>query len=246
MTRNAEPGTRRTPNIALAVSGHGFGHAVRCAEVASALLTSGANVTLRTDAPRWLFPEEAALIPSPGWPLDVGVAQHDGLELDIDETRRLWDTFAREFDSRATVEAELLREHRVDVLLGDVPPLAFAATHQAGIPSAALANFGWDWIYAAWPQFEKAISAVQAGYAKADILFRLPLHSSSPEAFPAFDRIEDVPLIARRARQPRCVVRQQIGVAQHARLVLLSFGGFTSLLRRCQRTQKNCRRTWSR
>src|SRR5438876_3702981 len=36
----------------------------------------------------WLFPPDVERLPSPGWPLDVGVAQHGGLDLDIDETRR--------------------------------------------------------------------------------------------------------------------------------------------------------------
>ena len=60
------------------------------------------------------------------------MAQHDGLDLDIDETRRRWVAFARDFDARAEVEARLLVEHGVDVLLGDIPPLAFAAARQGG------------------------------------------------------------------------------------------------------------------
>ena len=78
------------PTVVLAVSGHGFGHAVRSAEVALQLVRRGARVLVRTDAPAWLFPGEVEYLPSPGWPLDIGVAQHDGLDLDIDATRRQW------------------------------------------------------------------------------------------------------------------------------------------------------------
>jgi UDP:flavonoid glycosyltransferase YjiC (YdhE family) len=216
------------PTVALAVSGHGFGHAVRCAEVSRSLVERGARVVLRTDAPRWLFPDGVEALPSPGWPLDVGVAQHDGLDLDIDETRRRWDRFAGEFEAHAQAEAHLLRSQRVDILLGDIPPLAFAAAKKAGIPSAALANFGWDWIYAAWPGFDAPVACVQAGYAQADLLLRLPLHSPEPDAFPAFEHIEDVPLIARRARRPRAEVRANLGVPRDAHVVLVSFGGFNA------------------
>jgi hypothetical protein len=211
---------------ALAVSGHGFGHAVRSAEVARALLDRGVRVKIRTDAPAWLFPAQVERLPSPGWPLDIGVAQHDGLELDVDETRRRWVSFAREFEARTEVEARLLVEHGVDVLLGDIPPLAFAAAARAGIPSAALGNFGWDWIYAAWPDFESVIGQVQAGYRQADLLLRLPLHSPSADAFPAFGVVEDVPLIARRGARPRQAVRAEFGLPRDARVVLVSFGGF--------------------
>src|SRR5712691_739910 len=193
-----------TPIVALAVSGHGFGHAVRCAEVARALIDEfGVRTLVRTDAPAWLFPEQVEHLPSPGWPLDVGVAQHDGLDLDIDETRRRWDAFAQDFDARADAEAKLLSDHAIDVVIGDIPPLAFAAASRARLPSLALGNFGWDWIYAAWPEFDRAIATVRAGYRQADALLRLPLHSVDADAFCSFKAIEDVPLIARCARRPR-------------------------------------------
>jgi UDP:flavonoid glycosyltransferase YjiC (YdhE family) len=226
---NAQRATRNAqPTIAMAVSGHGFGHSVRCAEVARVLLERGARVVVRSDAPAWLFPEDVEHIPSPGRPLDVGVAQHDGLELDVGETRRRWAAFAREFKTHAEEEAQLLRQYDVDVVLGDVPPLAFAAAARAGIPSLALANFGWDWIYAAWPNFEAAIACVQDGYAQADVLLRLPLHSQDADAFPAFKCIEDVPLIGRKAALERGDVRKELAIRCESRVVLLSFGGFAA------------------
>jgi UDP:flavonoid glycosyltransferase YjiC (YdhE family) len=212
--------------VLLAVSGHGFGHAVRCAEVSRALLERGARVKIRTDAPAWLFPPAAEYLTSPGWPLDVGVAQHDGLELDIDETRRRWEAVARAFAERAEAEARLLRDHHVDVLLGDIPPLAFAAAARAGVPAAALSNFSWDWIYAAWPNFDHIVEVVRAAYQQADVLYRLPFHSPAADAMSAFARLEDVPLIARRAARARCRVRAELGLPAQARVVLLSFGGF--------------------
>jgi hypothetical protein len=213
--------------VAIAVSGHGYGHAVRCAEVARALVERGAQVLVRTDAPRWLFPDAVDWL-NAEWPLDVGVAQHDGLELDIDETRRRWACFAETFEDHADAEARALREHRVDALVGDIPPLAFAAASRAGVPSAALTNFGWDWIYAAWPDFDEIVAKVRAGYSSASALLRLPLHSTSEDAFPSFKAVEDVPLIARRARTTRREVRRVLGLGYETRLVLLSFGGFTA------------------
>jgi hypothetical protein len=216
------------PSVALAVSGHGFGHAVRCAEVARALLELDVRTLIRTDAPTWLFPNGVEHVPSPGWPLDVGVAQHDGLDFDIDETRRRWATFGHDFDAHAEGEANLLLEYGVDVLLGDIPPLAFAAASRANLPSVALGNFGWDWIYSAWPDFEPAVELVRTGYRQADLLLRLPLHGLDADAFSAFQRIQDVPLIARRAARERTQVRRELGLDQQARVVLLSFGGFTA------------------
>jgi hypothetical protein len=218
----------RQPIVALAVSGHGYGHAVRSAEVARALIARGARVVVRSDAPRWLLPDEVGWLPSPGWPLDVGVIQHDGLEFDIDATRGAWQTFAASFDARTEAEARVLRGAGVDVVVGDIPPLAFAAAARAGLPSFAVGNFTWDWIYAIWPNFEDIVARVRAGYAHADVLLRLPLHSADAEAFAAFTSIKDVPLVARRARRTREEVRHELGLRADSPAVLISFGGFNT------------------
>jgi L-arabinokinase len=214
------------PGVALAVSGHGFGHAVRSAEVAQALLERRARVLVRSDAPRWLFPAGVEWLPSPGWPLDVGVVQHDGLEFDIDATRSTWRAFARDFAARARDEARILQGMGVHIVVGDIPPLAFAAAAHAGLPSFAVGNFTWDWIYAAWPDFDDIVACARHGYADAELLLRLPMHATDADAFAAFRAVEDVPFVARRATRPRQEVRRGLGVSLDRRLVLVSFGGF--------------------
>ena len=214
------------PVVALYVTGHGFGHAVRCAEVARALLDRGARVLVRTDAPAWLFPGQVEPLPSPGWPVDVGVAQRDGLDMDIPMTRTRWEAFGRCLDERAAVEADLLRRHAVQIVLADVPPLAFAAAARAGLPSAGMTNFTWDWIYDGWEGFAPIVNRVRAAYRHADLLLRLPFHPIEPSAFAAFNRVEDVPLVARRASRSREDLRRELSIPLDARAVLLSFGGF--------------------
>lgn len=208
------------------MSGHGFGHAVRSAEVARALAKRGVRVLVRTSAPRWLFPAEVEHVS--GRELDIGVIQHDGLEFDIDETRRRWDQLLAEFQDRVDSEALLIRAFGADALIGDIPPLAFAAAHQAGIPGFALGNFSWDWIYAAWPDFEHVVERIRAAYRCADRLFRLPLHSTDADAFASFKHIEDVPLVARHAKRSKSEVRAELGLRDDERVVLVSFGGFTA------------------
>ena len=212
--------------IVLAVSGHGFGHAVRAAEVARALIKRRVHVIVRSAAPRWLFPDECEYIPGPG--LDVGVVQHDGLDFDIDETRRQWNLLISDFEARVEVEAGMLKAHAATAVVADIPPLALAAAHEAGVPSFAVANFTWDWIYAPWPGFRPIVEHIRAAYYRAGLLFRLPLHSEDADAFVSFKRIVDAPLIARRAARSRSMVRAELGLADDERVVLISFGGFTA------------------
>jgi hypothetical protein len=189
-------------------------------------LARGHELVVRSDAPAWLFPEAAGLLPTQAWPFDMGVVQRDGLELDIDETRRRWIEFDAAFDERADVEARHLAEAGLDVALGDIPPLGFEAAARAGIPSLAMGNFGWDWIYAAWPGFDAAVRRVRSAYARAGLLLRMELHAAGDDAFPAFRRIVDVPLVARPASAHAvAAARQRLELADHLRPVLLSFGG---------------------
>jgi L-arabinokinase len=117
-----------------------------------------------------------------------------------------------------------MRNGRVSVVLGDIPPLAFAAAAAADVPAVALGNFSWDWIYqhlaAREPSLGEAASVARWAYGRAALLLRLPFHGD----LGAFPFVEDVPLVARRPRVSRDEVRGRLGLGDGP-TVLLSFGG---------------------
>jgi L-arabinokinase len=206
------------------VSGHGFGHAVRSAEVVRALLQRpGVRVRVRTDAPAWFFPKAATRC---ALPTDVGLAQRDSLEHDLDETVRRLRHYFTELPALAEREAAWAAREDVSVVVGDIPPLAFEVARRLGVPGIGIANFGWDEIYAGLPgrpaEIEWAIDAVAQAYSRADLLLRMPFHL--PMA--AFRRAEDIPLVARRTARTRAETRSGLGLAPERPLVLLSFGGY--------------------
>ena len=61
--------------------------------------------------------------------------------------------FYRDLDRRAALEAAELQRVDARLVVGDIPPLAFAAAARARVPSVALGNFTWDWIYGDYPAF---------------------------------------------------------------------------------------------
>jgi hypothetical protein len=121
----------------------------------------------------------------------------------------------------------VLEGARADLVVGDIPPLAFAAAARAGVKSLALGNFTWDWIYGIYPAFDTlapdVIPAIRAAYATATRALRLPFHGGFE---PMAAVTDDIPLIARRSRRDPAETRRLLGVAAGRPFVLASFGAY--------------------
>ena len=214
--------------LAAYVTGHGYGHATRTAEVLRQVRRLRPELPIRvaTSAPARLFHNViAGPLEIRHLACDVGVAQRGALVIDEAATADAWEVFERDDAQRVADEAERLRGSGARVVLGDIPPLAFAAAARAGVPSVGVTNFSWDWIWrhlaAREPRLLAAADAAAASYAKATLLLALPFAGD----LAAFPRREEVPLVARRPTLPRGEVRRRLGVATDHPVVLLSFGG---------------------
>jgi len=214
--------------IVFYISGHGLGHASRSIELLKVLAARRPDVRLvvRTAAPLWLFRATApAVVELAAVATDVGVAQIDSLTVDERATASRAAQFYSTFAERVETEAGLLAAERATIVLGDIPPLAFAAAARAGIPSVAIGNFTWDWIYNAYENFDvlapDVIDTIRRAYAAATAALRLPLHGGF-EPMAAVTR--DIPFIARRATRERAGTRQLLGVADDRPVVLVAFG----------------------
>jgi hypothetical protein len=206
------------------ISGHGFGHASRSIEVVNALLALAPDlpIHIRTAAPRWLFdltvrgPFVFAVLTT-----DPGVVQHDSLSLDAAETIRRADTYVRDLPDLAAREAAALRAVDAGFVMADIPPLALEAARLAGVPSMALGNFTWDWIFRDYPGGAATADALGEIYRRGGRAFRLPLCGG----FETIPEVIDLPLIARRARHTPAETRARLGLPD-GRLALVSFGGY--------------------
>ena len=218
------------PSVFFYVSGHGFGHASRDIEAVNAFLRTAGDsfdVVIRTSAARWLFDRS---IRGPftylEGPCDTGVVQIDSLHLDARETIAQADAFYRRLPAHVEIEAAHLRAHDARLVIADAPPLACAAARAAGVPAVVLSNFTWDWIYEAYGDELRgapgSIGTIRAAYQGASEAWRLPLHGG----FGMFDRIVDVPFIARHARHDRTTVVDRLALPRNRPLALTSFGGY--------------------
>jgi hypothetical protein len=216
------------PTLVCYVSGHGFGHAVRIIEVLRALQLQRPEVAVvfRTAVPRWFI--DANLQPPCTYAscrLDVGAVQADSLHVDPEATLRAYAEIVAHKEQLVAAECAALAALRPAAVLADIPALAFEVAARLGVTSIALTNFSWDWIYADyardWPHYASLVDDLRAAYGRATLLLRLPLHGD----LSAFAKMQDVPLVARRAALAPDAVRRRLGLPAAERLVLLSFGG---------------------
>lgn len=214
--------------IVFYISGHGFGHASRSIEVINAILARRpeTRIGVRTSAPRWLFDLTVkGKVSFSRLECDTGVVQIDALTLDEADSIRRAVSFHSDLVTRAASETRVLREIGAGLIVGDIPPLAFAVGASAGIPSIGVGNFTWDWIYADYPRVRLAPSllpTIRAAYAKASLALRLPMNGG----FESFSTIRDIPFIARHATRSRDEVCRILKLPADRPLVLMSFGGY--------------------
>lgn len=194
-------------------SGHGFGHSTRIQAVINHLGPDTWKVMLRTSAPEWLYrqnvqrPFEFRRVEC-----DVGVVQKDSLTTLIPETFEAWRQFETKEEEWVEAEARFLKDWSADLVVADIPPFAFDAAAEAGVPSAGMTNFSWDWIYRNYtgtvPEFAEVADRIAESYGKATVLYRLPFFGD----LSAFPVIEDVPLVAPEGTARRDEVRRRLGL----------------------------------
>ena len=213
------------------ISGHGFGHASRQIEIINALgplLPADCNILIRSTAAPRLF-ERTLDVPFTVLPgeTDTGVIQFDSLRLDEAETVARAREFYASLDVRAEQEARVLRQHGVELVVCDAPPLACAAARAAGIPSVVISNFTWDWIYEGYAdrftqEAPDVLPVIREAYRSAREGWRLPMHGGFAEV----PVTVDLPFVARRAKRSRDEVLAALNLPSDRPLVLSSFGGF--------------------
>jgi L-arabinokinase len=214
--------------IVFYISGHGFGHATRELEIIRQIQQQQPDrrIVIRSSVPRWFLERSArAVVEVQPCDADTGITQIDSLRLDEGKTVAHATAFYRTFDQRIDAEVKSLRQIGVAVVVGDIPPLAFAAAGRAGLQSVAVANFTWDWIYQGYPSFSadapEVLATIGAAYSHTTLALRLPFAGG----FETMSAIRDVPLVARHSRRSREANRRLLGLEDRRPIVLASFGG---------------------
>jgi len=213
--------------LAYYVSAHGYGHAVRTADILRAVAAARPDLALHVvtavDADvlaSRLSPARATLHTRA---LDIGMVQHDSLRIDFAATLAALDALAARREELIVAEIRFLAAHDIGLVVADIPAVPLEAAHRAGLPAVAVGNFGWDFIYAAYAagdaRWQAHAESNARAYAATDLLLRLPF----AEPMPAFKVREDLPLVASPGRARRDELAALTGADAAQTWILLSF-----------------------
>ncbi len=209
------------------VSGHGFGHAVRAAQVVRELSTRGHRCTIVSSAPQWIFDANLAGCDHGyrAMNVDEGVFQIDSLRNDLVQTYDRWKTFLDGAEDWLKRGMDLVRETGARGIISDVAPLAFPLARRAGLPSVLTATFTWDWILDFYsgenPAFSCITREIRASYLMADAMIHTPFAYALPPVEPSFF----VPLIAKKAAEGKREIRKWLGW-ENVPHFFVTFGGY--------------------
>ena len=214
------------PKLYIAVTSHGFGHAVRVASVATQIQKLCPDLVLifATTAPQWLLKSYVSgdFIYRPRV-FDVGVIQKDSLTMDKDATLQKMQAIKAQQEAIIAEEVAFIQQNNVGLILADIPPLAAKIAKKEQKPCWMMSNFGWDFIYRPWGEsFREIVDWIVECYGDCDRLLRLPLN----ESMTAFPAIEDVGLTGGEPKYSNEDLRTKLGItAPPEKTILLTFGG---------------------
>lgn len=181
-----------------------------------------ATVHVRSTAPEWLFHDSVRVSRQS---IDIGMIQRDSLDFDVAATLRACQNYHEWFNELLQQEIEYAKDHDVGLIVADIPPLAFEIAARLSIPSVAVTNFTWNWIYqsyaAEYPAFIPLIEELESFYSKATLALVLPY----PGNMDVFPRQEPIPWMTRRSALSKEQAREMFDLPQEATVVLVSFGG---------------------
>jgi len=206
------------------LSGHGYGHAVRGAQIINHL-PAGLAVEVASPTPRAFF-ERALRRPFEHRPtaLDLGCLMAGPFEVDAEATAAgLAELLARR-DQLIREEAERLNDSRAGLVVADSGFLPLAAAELAGLDSVLVASFTWVEIYgrlaARCRRFQDLLPRVAADYQKLTRHLKPPLSLD----FDFGARTSPVGLIGPRGRSLRPALAREIGLKPGERLALVYLG----------------------
>lgn len=217
----------RRPHLFVDISAHGFGHLAQTAPVLNALarLRPGLKFTVRSALPRHRLATRIEPdfdhLPAAS---DFGFRMIDAVRIDHAGTQQAYREMHADFPGRVAADAALLQRLGVDAVFANVAYLPLAGAAEAGLPAAAMCSLNWatlfDHFYGREAWAAPVLSEIRTAYRSA-----LFLRTTPGMPMPELEQVVDIGTLATPGRERREELREKLGVARTARLVLVALGG---------------------
>lgn len=212
--------------IAYYITAHGYGHGTRSCDVLNALHRTAPDVPIivKTDLPADFMSsrlEDGIEVRSGAF--DVGLIQKDSIHVDLEASIEAIEKLYTCEDELIAQEVAFIQKEDIGVLVADIPAIPLAAAQQVGIPTIGCSNFGWDWIYSEFVEYDSRwqtyVDKFRAIYQKTDLLLRQPF----AEPMSAFPNQIDLPLLAKPGTNRRELIATVTQADPTKKWILLSF-----------------------
>ena len=214
------------------ISSHGFGHLAQTAPVLNRLaaLRPDLHLTVRSGLPEARLRQRiAAPFAHIAAASDFGYVMLDALSIDRPATAAAYRAASADFSRNVERDAQLLQELRADAVLANVSYLPLAGAARAGIPAVAMCSLNWADLFQHFYGHEDWAGPIHAEMIKA---YRSAtfLRTTPGMPMPALDNVTTVGHIASLGRERRAELRQKVGAADTARIVVVALGGIPTQL----------------
>lgn len=199
--------------ICFYISDYGYGHAARQIAVIRKLISEFEDIKIfvKTAGPlnfvRQSLPQNnVSVIETQN---DVGVVFKQGSTVvDREKTKKLLDKWINSWSEYIKREEEFCRSRGVDLIISDITPQPFLVADKLGVPSIAISNFTWHYIFYNLFGENPSVERLEGAYQKANLALVLPFN----ESMELFEDKREISLVSREITRNKSSMREQLGL----------------------------------
>lgn len=210
------------------ISSHGFGHVAQSVPILNCLqqLRPDIRIVIQCGAePDWLAASFDFDFEHLHLSTDFGMLMHDALSVDVPGSHQRYLDLHRHWNDAVEKAARRLAKARASVLYSNISYLANAAANRLSLPAINLCSLNWYGVYQHYcqsmPGADKVLGEMLDAYNSAQC-FLAPTPSMPMSEL---ERRFEIGTVARIGQSRASEIRQQYGLNENSRLVLVSHGG---------------------
>jgi uncharacterized protein (TIGR00661 family) len=214
-------------NICFYISDYGYGHASRDIAIIRRILSEydDVKIYIKTDKAfhfvRQSLPQKnVEVIRTKN---DIGVVfKENSVSVDKEKTEEMLKEWLNSWDEYIHNERRFCEKHEINLILSDIVPQPFIMADELDIPTIAISNFTWHYIFYNLFGDTPATERIKEAYPCADMALVLPFNDDMD--FLKFRKKKEISLVSREITVDREEMRRRYGIRDNELLIYLGVG----------------------